>query len=117
MKLVLQGQAKSTQHIYKPSSRGKFASIYMSKEGKALKENYQIQLKLQYKKKILTEDIEMKLVFYHGDKRSRDIDNYNKLILDSMSGIIYNDDKQIRRLLIEMYYDKLNPRVEIEINI
>lgn len=116
MKLILQGKAKSTQHIYKLTSRGKFATMYMSKEGKELKEYYQLQLKFQYKGKLLTKELEARLVFFHGDKRVRDIDNYNKLILDSMSGIVYEDDRQIKKLIIERGYDKLNPRVEIIIN-
>ena len=117
MKLVLQGKVRSTQTIYKIACRGKFARMYMSKVGKELKEDYQMQLKCQYRGELLIGDIEMKLVFYHGDKRVRDIDNANKLVLDSMSGIIYEDDRQIKRLLIEMDYDKLRPRVEIDVSL
>ena len=115
IELVLKGNPKSTQAIYRFTCRGRFATMYMSKAGKDLKANYQLQLMAQYKKKVLTKEIEMKLVFFHGDKRVRDIDNFNKLILDSMSGIVYRDDSQIKKLLIEMDYDKNNPRVEIKI--
>ena len=54
--------------------------MYMDKPGKDLKEDYQWQLKAQYRGKLLTGDIEMRLVFFHGDKRVHDIDNYNKFI-------------------------------------
>lgn len=113
MELILKGNPKSTQHIYKMTCRGRFASMYMSADGKALKEDYQWQLKSQYKKKPLTGDIDMRVELFFGDERKRDIDNYNKILLDSMSGIIFIDDSQIQSLLIIKNKDKKNPRIEI----
>lgn len=113
MELILKGNPKSTQHIYKMTCRGRFASMYMSADGKALKEDYQWQLKSQYKKKPLTGDIDMRVELFFGDERKRDIDNYNKILLDSMSGIIFEDDSQIQSLLIIKNKDKKNPRIEI----
>jgi len=34
------------------------------------------------------------------DKRRRDIDNYNKILLDSLTGIVWEDDSQIDILTI-----------------
>jgi len=45
-------------------------------------------------------DIEVKLWLFFGDKRRRDIDNYNKIILDAMEGLIYKDDTQIVKITI-----------------
>lgn len=116
MELILKGNPQSTQHIYKMTCRGKFATMYMSKEGKDLKESYQWQLKSQYKKKPLTGEIDLRVELFFGDDRKRDIDNYNKILLDSMSGIIFEDDSQIQSLLIIKNKDKRNPRIEIQVN-
>lgn len=116
MEFTLKGNPLSTGHIYKSMCRGKFASVYMTKAGKDLKESYQWQLKSQYKKKPLTGDIDMRVELFFGDERKRDIDNFNKILLDSMSGIIFEDDSQIQSLLIIKNKDKKNPRIELQIN-
>lgn len=116
MELTLKGNPLSTQHIYKMTCRGKFATLYMSKDGKDLKESYQWQLKSQYKGKPLTGDIDLRVELFFGDERKRDVDNYNKIILDAMSGIVYEDDNQIQSLLIIKNIDKKNPRIEIVCN-
>jgi len=115
MELILKGNPKSTQHCYKYTCRGRFATCYMSKECKDLKKDYQLQIKSQWGKKPLTSEIDMRIELFFGDKRKRDIDNFNKLILDAMIGIIYEDDNQIQSLLVIKNYDKDNPRVEIDL--
>lgn len=116
MELILKGNPKSTQHVYKITSRGKFATMYMSAEGKALKEDYQWQAKSQWKGKLITGDIDLRVELFFGDKRVRDIDNYNKLILDALTGIVWEDDSQIQSLLIVKNYDKKNPRIVLQVN-
>ena len=44
-----------------------------------------------------------------------DIDNVCKLLMDSLNGVAYDDDKQIYKLTGEKYYSD-NPRVEIELS-
>ena len=107
--ITLKGNALSTNHIYK---RHGF-TIYMSAEGKALKESYQWEITSQWKDKIIYGNISVEIKLFFGDKRKRDVDNYNKLILDAMSGIVYLDDKQIQKITIEKLFDKSNPRAEI----
>lgn len=116
MELILKGNPQSTQHIYGITCRGKFATRYMTQKGKDLKESYQWQLKSQYKKKPLTGDIDLRVELFFGDERKRDIDNFNKILLDSMSGIIFEDDSQIQSLLIIKNKDKKNPRIELQVN-
>ncbi len=55
-------------------------------------------------------------VYYKSEKRHPDTNNITKSIFDGIekSGIIIND-AQIRRLIIEEYYDKNNPRFELEL--
>lgn len=115
MQIILKGQPKSTNNIYKSTCRGKFASVYMSADGKSLKEDYQWQVKSQWKSKPLKGDIGLDIDLYFKDKGKHDIDNYNKLVLDAMSDIVMLDDNQIIELTLRKYYDKNDPRVEIEI--
>ncbi|SHH80234.1 Endodeoxyribonuclease RusA [Clostridium collagenovorans DSM 3089] len=55
-------------------------------------------------------------VFYKSEKRHPDTNNITKSILDGIekSGLIIND-AQVRRLVIEEFYDKENPRFELEL--
>ena len=117
MKLVLTGNPLSTQSIYRSACRGKFPTVYMTKAGKKLKEHYQSEVREQYKDKVTSKDCLLDIILYFGDKRRRDVDNFNKLVLDSLQGIVYEDDKQIHSLSITKDYSKENPRVEIFIYI
>jgi len=55
-------------------------------------------------------------VFYKSVKRHPDTNNITKSIFDGIekSGLIIND-AQVTRLVIEEYYDKENPRFELEL--
>ncbi|MHC1720519.1 MAG: RusA family crossover junction endodeoxyribonuclease [Clostridiaceae bacterium] len=55
-------------------------------------------------------------VFYKSKKRHPDTTNITKSIFDGIekSGLIVND-AQIRRLIIEEFYDSENPRFELEL--
>ncbi len=48
-------------------------------------------------------------------RRFGDVDNFLKAIFDSLSGIVFKDDAQIVRCVVEKFTDKKNPRAEIEI--
>jgi Holliday junction resolvase RusA-like endonuclease len=74
----------------------------MTKEGHALKEQYQWEARSQWKGKPLA-----------GTKRRADLDNFNKLSLDALTDIAYLDDSQIAKLTIERGYDKARPRIEV----
>lgn len=113
--ITLKGQALSTSHIYKTTCRNRFASVYLSAEGKAIKESFAKQLKQQWKEEPLKGDVRLSIVFFHGDNRKRDIDNFTKGLLDSMNGIIFTDDNQITELYLRKEIDKGNPHVTIEI--
>ena len=55
-------------------------------------------------------------VYYKNSKRHPDTNNIAKSIFDGIekSGLIVND-AQVRRLIIEEYYDGENPRFELEL--
>ena len=110
--ILLQGEPKSTQHIYRFSSRP-FPKMYMTAEGKAIKEAYAWEAKSQWRDKPLTDDLHVHVTFYFGSRRKRDLDNQNKIILDALSGVVYEDDSQIAELHLVRGYDKENPRIRI----
>lgn len=115
-KIILLGSPLSTNNIYKSTCRGRFASVYMSKEGKELKESYTSQAKEQFNKKPHDGELEVTVNLYHGTHRRSDIDNFNKILFDSLTGILWVDDSQIVVLTTRKHYDKSNPRIELEIN-
>lgn len=107
LKISLKGNPQSTNHIYKRHGN----IIYLSKAGKELKEDYSWQIKAQYIGEPLTGSVKLAIELFFGDKRVRDIDNYNKLLLDACTGLLWVDDKQIDYLTISKNYDKENPRI------
>lgn len=49
-------------------------------------------------------------IFY---KTERDIDSSQKSLQDCLQGYLYEDDKQIDRLVIEKHKDNANPRIVV----
>lgn len=56
----------------------------------------------------------VRLDVYRPQKRG-DLDNYAKILIDSLIGIAYVDDSQIVEIHARRFDDKKNPRVEVEI--
>lgn len=115
MKIILKGSPLSTQHLYKYTCAKGFPHMYMSKEGTARKEQYQWEAKSQWKGDIIYKSVEINVKLYFKDKTKRDIDNFNKILFDSLTGIVWFDDTQVKKMTIEKDYDKKDPRIEIEI--
>lgn len=112
-RIILEGEPKSTQTIYRATCRGRFPTTYMTPEGKSIKEAYQWQAKSQWKKPPIATELGLTVTFYFRTKRRRDLDNQNKLVLDALTGIVYEDDSQIAALQLFRFYDDTNPRIEI----
>jgi len=113
--ITLLGEPISTGGVYKSVCRGSFPCVYMTQKGKTLKESYQWQAKSQWKKPIIATSIELDIKLYFGTKRRSDWDNFHKLSMDALSGIVWEDDSQIIKATVEKHYSKENPRIEIEI--
>ena len=103
---------------YQTLKRSKYGNLYITPKGK----EYRKFLKdccMEYINnpdnhfKIYTEWIIMEIKVFNPTKRSHDVDNAAKSILDCFNNILYDDDKLIKRLILEKDYDKENPRVEI----
>lgn len=113
MIITLKGNPLSTNHVYKSHCKFGYPTVYLSKEGKLKKEEYKWEM-LTAKQKILDCPLQVRLVLYFSENRTHDIDNYCKLVMDAGTGILWVDDKQIYKLIIEKKHDKENPRVELE---
>lgn len=111
-KIILLGEPKSTQHIYKIACRP-YPSIYMSAEGKAIKEDYAWQCKSQWKRPLINAPFRIEVVLFHKTKRKQDVDNFNKLFFDAMTLTVWEDDNLIQEMNIRKDYDPKNPRIEI----
>jgi len=93
--------------------RGNFPTTYLIQAGKDLKEDYGQQIKQQYKGKVLTGDLQITIDLYLGTKRRADWDNFNKLSMDAMTGLVFEDDSQIQKATVTKNYDKENPRIDL----
>ena len=116
MRIILTGNPISTQTCYKYTCRGRHVAGYMAKRCKTLKTDYKYQIMSQYKGEPLKTPVRVKMSLLMGTKRRSDIDNFNKLVFDALSGIVYEDDSQIIELHITKGYDKENPRIELELS-
>lgn len=114
--ITLLGEPRSTNNIYKYHCRFGRPAGYMSANGKNLKIDYQWQIKNQWKKKPLMGPITARFTLYFSRKGKHDIDNFSKLLLDALTGVVWEDDSQIEELHIKKDFDRSNPRIEIEIN-
>ena len=60
-------------------------------------------------------DVSVRMWFYMPDNRRRDVDNLAKSVLDSVSGLIFKDDTQVRHVEAWKLLDRQNPRTEVEV--
>lgn len=115
--LTLKGKPLSNNNIYKTMCRGNYPNRYMSSQAKVLKEDYQWQIKRQYKDKPVKGDLYLIMKIYHPTHRKNDWDNFSKLSMDSMTGLVYGDDSQIVEALVIKGYSNDNPRIDISLEL
>ncbi|KAJ49352.1 Holliday junction resolvase RusA-like endonuclease [Clostridium tetanomorphum] len=95
-----------------PYNSGKYHDRYAIYE-----EEIAYEARIQNPNIIMSESLIAVLrVYYKSEKRHPDTNNITKSIFDGIekSGLIVND-AQIRRIIIEEFYDKENPRFELEL--
>jgi Holliday junction resolvase RusA-like endonuclease len=115
-KIILKGNPLSTQSVYRYVCRGKFGTFYMAKEGKDRKEDYFYQAKHQWGESPLHQDLKIKVNLYFDTHRRVDWDNFHKLSMDALTGVVWVDDSQIVEATVTKNYDKKDPRIEIAIS-
>lgn len=87
---------------------------FLTRGGKETKEAIAWEVASQYKGKVLKGEVCLNIIFYVKDNRS-DIDNMLKALMDCLTGLIYEDDKQVVELHVIKMLDKENPRVELQV--
>lgn len=88
---------------------------FLTKIGKETKESMAWEIKSQIKgEKLFTGKVAVYLDFFFSSDRS-DVDGCVKATLDTLSGLVYKDDRQVVELHVFKYIDKNNPRTEIEV--
>ena len=107
----------SVNHMY--GSRGPIR--FLKKEGKEYKEELRT---IAASANVTTKgnarqphrkNISMEVTYYFKDRRRRDVTNYDKPILDALTGIVYVDDSQVTDIVLRKRIDKGYPRTEIRI--
>lgn len=63
---------------------------------------------------VITGDVALTLRVFRPQKRG-DLDNCVKVLVDSLKGIIFEDDDQVTEIHAFLGDDKHNPRVEVEV--
>lgn len=62
--------------------------------------------------------VAVELLYWRPDARRRDVGNYDKLVEDAMTGLVYDDDHQVMdRHTVDMGIDRADPRVEITVRV
>ena len=74
--------------------------LIISKDGREFKK--EVDLLLNNYEKILGK-IKLTLILHFKDKRKRDLDNYNKVLIDCLKNKLFEDDDQIYQLYMEKH--------------
>lgn len=99
-----------------PVVRAGRARLITAPEYRVAKQGAEYAIKSQWKGQPMTVPVELVALVYVPDRRVRDNSNLSKLLLDSMSGIVYVDDSQVEdERWIKAGIDRENPRVEITV--
>mgnify|MGYP001258758510 CR=1 FL=1 len=74
--------------------------VLISKDGREFKKEVDLLLN-NYEK--IKGKIKLSLILYFKDKRKRDLDNYNKVLIDCLKNKLFEDDDQIYKLYMEKH--------------
>lgn len=111
-KIEIKGTPPSTQHLY---GRKKSGGLYMKAEGTRYKYDVSYEARIAHGagNPASSNNFVVGIIYYFPDRRVRDLDNYKKLIYDGISGIVWEDDKQLEFAFSRKLIDKENPRIEV----
>lgn len=100
---------------YPPSTNNLYATVrgrrVLTREGRQYKAKATL-LALAHGLRPLDGEVSVTLSLYRP-RRAGDIDNSLKSVFDSLKGVAWHDDSQVKRIEAERFEDKHNPRVEI----
>ena len=94
---------------------GKFIQWYITKKGKEFKAKMIQKINELQDHKIFKGNLHADIHLTFPTKRKHDVDNYSKVLLDSMNKLVYEDDNQISELHIKRHYKKGEPSTIIKV--
>ncbi len=95
--------------------KGKYGNMYTPRETQEYERKVAwYALKAMRGKDKITGPVGVEIRLYYKGKRVADIDNCAKAIMDGMVGVIFNDDRQVRALMISRHQDK-DERAEVRV--
>ncbi len=109
--IEIQEKPPSVNHVWKHIVKGRFARVYLTKEGREFKERLSNKIPLDIKPFEGPVKVEIELTFPNNLRR--DIDNYSKCILDALNKKVFIDDSQITELIIKKNVEKNKPNIKI----
>jgi len=89
--------------LYKPIIKNKKPSIVLSSEARNSKKKIQNEIIAQNQNILLHGDLTFRMNLYCKDKRCPDIDALQKIIFDSLEGLCFENDKQIKLLTVRKF--------------
>ena len=105
----------SLNQAYRSVPSGKYVKVLLSKKGREYKRLSKIKL---IGEPMLSGNLSLTIRCFPPSNRRYDCDNIPKLLLDSLTGIVWEDDSQIHDLrIIKCAKDANNPRVELLISV
>lgn len=108
------GTPPSTNTLY---PRGTFnGRRFLSNKGREYKKQVEEISRKRFPHEPYTGTLKYFIRLYFGDRRRRDNANYEKCLIDSLQGIVFEDDTQFKVTKIEKHYDPESPRVEVDIS-
>lgn len=108
--IYLETRVPSVNHYWKSNGRHR----YISQEGRTFKQQVAQQAK-HNNCQLLEGDVEVVINWFKKGRQRGDLDNILKVIMDSLSGICYQDDKQVKSIIAKMWEKTGNDGVEIQV--
>lgn len=99
----------SVNHTYYKGA----SSYYMWKAAREYKREAIWQAQTQFGNKPLECNLDVEYHYFFKDARKRDHLNYNKVLNDSLNGVVWVDDLQIKSSHHYTYTDRFSPRIEL----
>lgn len=85
---------------------------FVNSKAKSAKEAMAWEARAQFHREPFKDDLRVEVHLCWGTKRKHDVDNI-KSLLDSMTGILWEDDSQIVDLRVTKRYEKNNEGLEL----
>lgn len=93
---------------------GRSVRVLLSKEGRAYKSAVATIFAMREYSKPVQGSVRVTMHLYRA-RKSGDLDNRIKALLDALKGLAFVDDDQVVEIHAYRYDDKANPRVEVAI--